>query len=210
MESLTETGRDALDKKCRHVDRRADQRLLLARRHVPFVQANLIEVAGDDPAEIARWRGAMQAAGVWANDPVPLYPYPSSPDYRKLWGEPDDRAWERAHRPLSRPLRPFQRHSGGAAAAARGAGIRRRPMSLRLFMTTDAVGGVWRYCLTLAGELARSGVTVRLGVIGPRPTRDQRAEAAAVPGLSLERVDAPLDWVAGDAAALRAGMPRPR
>jgi len=34
---------------------------------------------------------------VWANDPVPLYPYPSSPSYRALWGMPDDRAWERAH-----------------------------------------------------------------------------------------------------------------
>ena len=32
-----------------------------------------------------------------ANDPVPLYPYPSSPDYRRLFGTPDDRAWERAH-----------------------------------------------------------------------------------------------------------------
>ena len=31
------------------------------------------------------------------NDPVPLFPYPGSPDYRKLWGPPDDRAWERAH-----------------------------------------------------------------------------------------------------------------
>lgn len=27
---------------------------------------------------------------------VPLFPYPGSPDYRKLWGVPDDRAWERA------------------------------------------------------------------------------------------------------------------
>ena len=34
---------------------------------------------------------------MWANDPVPLYPYPSSPDYRRLWGMPDGRAWERAH-----------------------------------------------------------------------------------------------------------------
>lgn len=32
-----------------------------------------------------------------ANDPVPLFPYPGSPDYRKLWGEPDEWAWERAH-----------------------------------------------------------------------------------------------------------------
>jgi hypothetical protein len=28
---------------------------------------------------------------------VPLYPYPSSPDYRRLWGAPDAHAWERAH-----------------------------------------------------------------------------------------------------------------
>ena len=34
--------------------------------------------------------------GVWANKPVPLYPYPGSPDYTKRWGQPDDRAWERA------------------------------------------------------------------------------------------------------------------
>ena len=33
---------------------------------------------------------------MWANDPVPLFPYPGSPDYRRLWGLPDDDAWERA------------------------------------------------------------------------------------------------------------------
>jgi anaerobic magnesium-protoporphyrin IX monomethyl ester cyclase len=53
---------------------------------------------------------------------VPLFPYPGSPDYRKLWGLPDDDAWERAldyylsrhatfsdiqeHRPL--PLRELE------------------------------------------------------------------------------------------------------
>ena len=79
----------------------------LTRRHVPFVQANLIEVAGDDPAEIERWRGLMQRAGIWANDPVPLYPYPSSPDYRRLWGAPDDRAWERAHEHYLKAFRDF-------------------------------------------------------------------------------------------------------
>ena len=42
-------------------------------------------------------RDGCSAHGVWANDPVPLYPYPSSPDYHRLWGEPDDEAWERAH-----------------------------------------------------------------------------------------------------------------
>ena len=46
---------------------------------------------------IAAWREALRRGGVWANDPVPLYPYPSSPDYHRLWGAPDDEAWERAH-----------------------------------------------------------------------------------------------------------------
>ncbi len=108
VESLTEAGRDALDKRCRMSTEDLTERLLLARRHVPFVQANLIEVAGDDEGEIEVWRERMRDAGIWANDPVPLYPYPSSPDYRKLWGEPDDYAWERAHRHY---LRQFDRFS---------------------------------------------------------------------------------------------------
>jgi hypothetical protein len=52
----------------------------------------------DDSQElVAYWRDRLTAGGVWANEPVPLYPYPSSPRYRALWGEPDDEAWERAH-----------------------------------------------------------------------------------------------------------------
>jgi anaerobic magnesium-protoporphyrin IX monomethyl ester cyclase len=61
------------------------------------VQANLIETPLDDPSTVAEWRAEMRGYGIWANDPVPLFPYPGSPDYRKLWGVPDDRAWERAH-----------------------------------------------------------------------------------------------------------------
>ncbi len=64
---------------------------------MPFVQANLIGVVEDDPELVAYWRGKLIDAGVWANEPVPLYPYPSSPDYRRRWGEPDELAWERAH-----------------------------------------------------------------------------------------------------------------
>ena len=37
-----------------------------------------------------------QRAIVSVNEPVPLFPYPGSPDYTRLWGRPDDRAWERA------------------------------------------------------------------------------------------------------------------
>jgi anaerobic magnesium-protoporphyrin IX monomethyl ester cyclase len=97
VESLTCEGRDLLTKNCKMTTDELADRLLYARRSVPFVQANLIKTAEDDPDLIAAWRDKLQRNGVWANDPVPLYPYPSSPDYRRLWGQPDDRAWERAH-----------------------------------------------------------------------------------------------------------------
>jgi anaerobic magnesium-protoporphyrin IX monomethyl ester cyclase len=97
VESLTPEGRAALAKNCKMSTDQLADRLIEARRHVPFVQANLIEVPEDDDPVVQRWRRQMQDTGVWANDPVPLYPYPGSPDYRKLWGEPDDFAWERAH-----------------------------------------------------------------------------------------------------------------
>lgn len=97
VESLSPEGRDRLDKKCRMSTEALTERLLFAKRHVAFVQANLIEAELDDADEIARWRDGLQAHGVWANEPVPLFPYPGSPDYRRLWGLPDDQAWERAH-----------------------------------------------------------------------------------------------------------------
>jgi anaerobic magnesium-protoporphyrin IX monomethyl ester cyclase len=97
VESLTVEGRNLLDKRCRMDTEQLADALILARRHVPFVQANLIAMAQDEEDLVAAWRMRLQQHGVWANDPVPLFPYPSSPDYRRLWGEPDDRAWERAH-----------------------------------------------------------------------------------------------------------------
>jgi anaerobic magnesium-protoporphyrin IX monomethyl ester cyclase len=97
VESLTPEGRKALAKRCKMTTDELAERLIEAKRHIPFVQANLIEMAEDDEEEVQRWRTRMQDAGIWANDPVPLFPYPGSPDYRKLWGEPDDLAWERAH-----------------------------------------------------------------------------------------------------------------
>ena len=108
VESLTAEGRAALDKNCRLSTEELTRRLIYARAHVPFVQANLIETAGDRPEVIARWREGLRRRGVWANDPVPLYPYPSSPDYRRLWGEPDEHAWERAH---AHYLAQFERFS---------------------------------------------------------------------------------------------------
>ena len=72
-------------------------RLIYAKGRVPFVQANLLESKHDDAIEVKAWREHLIANGVWSNEPVPMFPYPGSPDYTNRWGAADDRAWERAH-----------------------------------------------------------------------------------------------------------------
>ena len=108
VESLTAAGRDRLAKNCRIGTEDLTERLIMAKQNVPFVQGNLIATADDDPETIAAWRENLRAHGVWANDPVPMYPYPGSPDYRLRWGLPDDEAWERAHAAY---LKTFDRFS---------------------------------------------------------------------------------------------------
>jgi len=97
VESITEEGRASLDKKCRLSTRDMAHRLIHAKRQIPFVQANLIESRRDDPDAVEEWRQYVIERGVWANKPVPLFPYPGSPEYTRRWGAPDDSAWERAH-----------------------------------------------------------------------------------------------------------------
>lgn len=97
VESVSAQGRDLLAKKCRMTTAQLIERLIFAKQHVPFVQANLIEMRADPPEEVEAFRHAVLERGVWANQPVPLFRFPGSPDYRLKWGEADDRAWERAH-----------------------------------------------------------------------------------------------------------------
>ncbi len=96
VESITVEGRNLLDKGSRLTTEQIASRLIVAKQHVPFVQANLLEAGSDDPQEVERWRRYLQAHGVWANKPVPMFPYPGSPGYTRQWGAPDDFAWERA------------------------------------------------------------------------------------------------------------------
>ncbi len=96
VESITVDGRNLLDKGSRLTTTQIAERLMCARRHVPFVQANLLESGSDDPGEVEAWRRSLQAQGVWANKPVPMFLYPGSPGYVQRWGTPDDHAWERA------------------------------------------------------------------------------------------------------------------
>jgi len=96
VESITVDGRNLLDKGSRLTTEQLAERLIYARGHVPFVQANLLASGADDAGDVAAWRSHLQQFGVWANEPVPMFPYPGSPDYSKRWGPPDDHAWERA------------------------------------------------------------------------------------------------------------------
>jgi anaerobic magnesium-protoporphyrin IX monomethyl ester cyclase len=96
VESITVEGRNLLDKGSKLTTEAIADRLIAAKGYVPFVQANLLESGSDDPAEVERWRERLLNVGVWANKPVPMFPYPGSPGYAKRWGAPDDGAWERA------------------------------------------------------------------------------------------------------------------
>lgn len=97
VESITEAGRAYLDKKCKLSTNELTERLIFAKRLVPFVQANLLAMAEDDSDVVESWRRQLEANGIWANKPVPLFPYPGSPEYTRMWGAADDFAWERAH-----------------------------------------------------------------------------------------------------------------
>ena len=98
VESITDEGRDAMNKNCRITTDRITELLLYARQRIPWVQANLIKVAEDDPAQVAAWQSNLKAHSVWVSEPVPMFPFPGSPEYVTTFGaQPDERAWERAH-----------------------------------------------------------------------------------------------------------------
>ena len=97
VESISEEGRLLFNKRCSLSNAEITCLLIHAGRRVPFVQANLLFANVDSPRETESWRSFLFEHGVWANKPVPLFPYPGSPEYRARWGEPDETAWERAH-----------------------------------------------------------------------------------------------------------------
>ncbi|WP_437672467.1 TIGR04295 family B12-binding domain-containing radical SAM protein [Sorangium sp. So ce131] len=96
VESITKEGRSLLAKHCKLSTEQLSDLLIHAKKSVPFVQANLIQSRTDDPADVAAFRDRLRQHGVWANEPVPMFPYPGSPDYTMRWGRPDDEAWERS------------------------------------------------------------------------------------------------------------------
>lgn len=72
---------------------------------------------------------------------------------------------------------------------------------LRILMTVDAVGGVWRYAMDLAAALRLSGIETVFAGFGPPPS-DMQAEEAKTIGRLLW-CDAPLDWMVEREAELQ-------
>ena len=98
IESITDEGRDAMNKKCRISTDRIGELLVYAKQRIPWVQANLIKTPEDDPELVAAWQQSLKAQGVWVSEPVPMFPFPGSPEYVTTFGaQPDEGAWERAH-----------------------------------------------------------------------------------------------------------------
>jgi B12-binding domain/radical SAM domain protein of rhizo-twelve system len=98
VESVTEAGRDQLNKNCKLTTDRIGELLIYARKRIPWVQANLIKTEKDDAALVRNWQAKLKAHGVWVSEPVPMFPFPGSPLYVETFGvAPDESAWERAH-----------------------------------------------------------------------------------------------------------------
>lgn len=97
IESITEKGRDELNKNCRLTTDRLSELLIHARERIPWVQANLILTEHDRRDDIRTWQAHLKAHDVWVSEPVPMFPFPGTPEYQQMFGVPDDHAWERAH-----------------------------------------------------------------------------------------------------------------
>lgn len=73
-----------------------------------------------------------------------------------------------------------------------------------MVMTADAVGGIWTYALDLGAALVRRGTRLTLAVLGPAPSDVQHA-AALARGITVVDLGHQPEWLAADAAAIRAG-----
>jgi hypothetical protein len=58
----------------------------------------LIKTPKDDAALVSAWQCNLKKNGVWVSEPVPMFPFPGSPEYVTTFSaQPDENAWERAH-----------------------------------------------------------------------------------------------------------------
>jgi glycogen synthase len=75
---------------------------------------------------------------------------------------------------------------------------------MKMLMTADPIGGVWRYALELCDALRHYGVHVTLATLGGQPTQAQRAEVGRFPNVELRTSDFRLEWMASPWESLEA------
>jgi glycogen synthase len=73
---------------------------------------------------------------------------------------------------------------------------------MRIFLTTDLIGGVWRYTVTLVEELTARGHTCAVAVLGA-PSEEQVKELPA--GVEVMSRDLRLEWMPDATADLETG-----
>jgi len=78
--------------------------------------------------------------------------------------------------------------------------LRAGDRELRILMTVDAVGGVWRYAMDCADALREQGFSTIFAGLGPQPAPEQRREAEEIG--ELVWLDQPLDWMVEDESEL--------
>lgn len=66
---------------------------------------------------------------------------------------------------------------------------------LRVLMTADTLGGVWPFAMELCAQLSACGDRVLLAAMGREPDQAQRAQAEAIPGLTLDARPYRLVWM---------------
>ncbi len=97
IENIRAEGRRSLNKTDLITDDEMVRRLIRAKQTIPFVQATLLKNEIENTEFSLARQDQLLKAGIWLNDPVPIFPYPGCDEYKKQWGTPDDYAWERAH-----------------------------------------------------------------------------------------------------------------
>lgn len=66
---------------------------------------------------------------------------------------------------------------------------------MKVLMTADPVGGVWRYAMELCTALQPYGVQVMLATLGAALSESQHAEVAALPNVELREGHYRLEWM---------------
>lgn len=66
---------------------------------------------------------------------------------------------------------------------------------MKILMTTDAIGGVWKYSMDLTEGLLAKGIEVVLVCMGPSPDAEQRSRVQKKPGFAFYHHPYSLEWM---------------